>query len=84
LINPIAIPKSSTTPIDGQMFQSARVVSRPSSKPELPIITPADRSNSPPIMSSATGTATIPYCADWSIHWLQMPRSDSQWTLRAV
>jgi hypothetical protein len=42
------------------MFQSARVVRMPRSRPELPIMTPAERSNSPPIMSSATGTATIP------------------------
>ena len=83
-MKPIAMPNSSTTAIDGQMFQSARVVSRPSSRPEEPIMTPAERSNSPPIMSSATGTATIPYCADWSIHWLQMAKSDSQPTLRAV
>ena len=47
-------------------------------------MTPAERSNSPPIMSSATGTATIPYCADWSSHWLQMAKSESQPTLRAV
>ena len=58
----------------------SRVVRRPSSRPELPIITPAERSNSPPIISSATGTATIPYCAAWSVHWLAMPRSVSQST----
>ena len=63
-MNPIAMPNSSTTAIDGQTFQSARVVSRPSRSPEEPIITPAERSNSPPIMSSATGTATMPYWAD--------------------
>ena len=47
-------------------------------------MTPAERSNSPPIISSATGTATIPYCADWSSHWLQIAKSESQLTLRAV
>src|SRR6266542_1381661 len=31
-------------------------------------MTPAERSNSPPIISSATGTATIPYWAAWSVH----------------
>ena len=39
------------------------VVRYPSRSPELPIMTPAERSNSPPIISRATGTATIPYWA---------------------
>ena len=64
LMKPTAAPKTNTSRIDGQMFRWARVPSRPSSRPELPTITPAERSNSPPIISSATGTATMPYCAD--------------------
>ena len=63
LIRPITTPKSRTSAIAGQTFMFWNVVRYPSSSPELPIITPADRSNSPPIISSATGTATIPYWA---------------------
>ena len=48
--------------------------------PELPIMTPAERSNSPPIISSATGTATIPYCAAWSVQPAAFPGSPSQLT----
>ena len=51
--------------------------------PELPIITPAERSNSPPIISSATGTATIPYCAAWSVQPAAIPGSPIQLTARA-
>ena len=83
-MKPIAAPNSSTTTIAGQMFKSSRVVSTPSRRPELPIMTPADRSNSPPIIRSATGTATIPYWAAWSVHWLAIPRSVSQPEPRAV
>src|SRR3954454_5483138 len=79
-MKPIAMPNSSTTAMDGQTFQSALVVSRPSRRPEEPIITPADRSNSPPIISSATGTATMPYCAAWSVQPAAIAGSLSQWT----
>ena len=33
-----------------------------------PVITPVDRSNSPPIISSPTGTATIPKNAACVVH----------------
>ena len=42
------------------MLKPHSVVSRPSSRPDVPVITPADRSNSPPIISSATTTAMMP------------------------
>ena len=83
-MKPIAAPNSITSTIAGQMFMSSRVVSTPSRRPELPTITPAERSNSPPIIRSATGTATIPYWAAWSVHWLAMPRSESSRVPRAV
>src|SRR5918911_366951 len=46
-------------------------------------MTPAERSNSPPIMSSATGTATIPYCAAWSVQPAAIAGSPIQSTPRA-
>src|SRR6266542_2105200 len=46
-------------------------------------MTPAERSNSPPIMSSATGTAMIPYWAAWSVHPAAIPGSPIQFTERA-
>src|SRR5262245_5142327 len=60
LMNPIVRPKSSTITIAGQMFIPVSVTRRPRRSPELPTITPAERSNSPPIMSRATGTAMMP------------------------
>ena len=42
------------------MFIPTSVVRMPISRPVLPVITPADRSNSPPIISSATATAMMP------------------------
>src|SRR5919198_1622035 len=83
LIRPITRPNSSTSAIAGQMFMCACVARYPSSRPELPIMTPAERSNSPPIISSATGTATIPYCAAWSVQPAAMAGSPSQLTARA-
>jgi len=44
------------------------LVTVPRRRPELPIIKPADRSNSPTILSRRDGTATIPYCATGSVH----------------
>src|SRR6266576_1720850 len=46
-------------------------------------MTPAERSNSPPIIRRATGTATIPYCAAWSVHPAAIPGSPIQFTERA-
>src|SRR5712691_3754928 len=46
-------------------------------------MTPAERSNSPPIMSSATGTAMIPYWAAWSVQPAAIPGSPIQFTPRA-
>src|SRR6266550_1130282 len=83
LINPITTPNSRTSAIAGQTFMSWNVVRYPSSSPELPIITPAERANSPPIINSATGTATMPYWAAWSVHPAAIPGSESQLTARA-
>ncbi len=47
----------------------------------VPTITPDDRSNSPPIMSSATASALSPYSADVSTY-VEVPSHDSH-TLRA-
>ena len=61
---PLAAPmmpaKISTMTIPTQTLTCCRVMSMPSSKPLVPVMTPADRSNSPPIMRSATATAMIP------------------------
>ena len=44
----------------GHIGMPYSVVSRPQSRPEVPIMTPELRSNSPAIISRATGTATMP------------------------
>src|SRR5262245_30122652 len=46
--------------IASQTFMFSSVARMPIIRPAEPVITPADRSNSPPIMSSATTTAGIP------------------------
>src|SRR3954453_9959607 len=84
LRKPIAIPNRRQTTIAGQMFQPYFVVRMPSSNPELPIITPAERANSPPIMSSATGTATMPSYAATLSQLLQMPKSPAQLTFVVI
>ena len=60
LMKPIVAAKTNVSTIANQMFMSSSVASRPITSPALPVITPADRSNSPPIMSSATATAGMP------------------------
>ena len=41
-------------------FMPYWVVKAPTSSPVVPVIAPAERSNSPPIMSMATATAMMP------------------------
>src|SRR5262245_15029949 len=84
LTNPTARPKARQTRIAGQMFQPCSVVRMPSNRPELPIMTPAERSNSPPIIRSATGTATMPSYAAVFSQLAQILRSVAQLTSRAV
>jgi hypothetical protein len=60
LTNPMVAAKTKVKTIANQMFMSSSVASSPITRPALPVMTPADRSNSPPIMSSATATAGIP------------------------
>jgi len=52
--------KTSAASIAGQMLQPARVASNPATSPVVPVITPVDRSVSPPMMSSATAVAMMP------------------------
>ena len=73
--NPTPSPKRITTMNAGQTFQWWLTVSRAKRIPELPIITPAERSNSPPIISSATGTAMIAI-SDASSVQLDVPASE--------
>ena len=47
-----------------------------STTPAAPIIEPTDRSNSPPIISSAAATAMMPSCADTSRK-VMMPRAEN-------
>jgi hypothetical protein len=44
------------------------VAKTPTISPVVPTITPAERSNSPPIISNDTATAMIPNCAEDSSH----------------
>src|SRR5712671_2269042 len=60
LNSPIPTANASDTSRAGQMFQFSLVQSRPVTSEVEPIITPAERSNSPPIISRATGMADSP------------------------
>src|SRR6266545_3897576 len=60
LNSPIPAANASDTSRAGQMFQCSSVQSRPVTSEVEPIITPAERSNSPPIISRATGMADSP------------------------
>ena len=60
LNRPMHAAKANVMRIAGHMLKPHSVVSRPSSRPVVPVIAPADRSNSPPIISSATTTAMMP------------------------
>ena len=61
---PFHRPNARHTPSDSssasQMFIPHSVAITPNSAPAVPTITPADRSNSPLIISSPTATAMIP------------------------
>ena len=50
----------SVSTIASQMFMPTSVARIPIIRPAEPVITPADRSNSPPIISRATTTAGMP------------------------
>src|SRR4051812_33877397 len=56
------------------MFMLTFVARMPIIRPAEPVITPADRSNSPPIISSATTTAGMPIVEATSVQ-LEMPSS---------
>src|SRR4051812_5740460 len=56
------------------MFMPTLTARMPSIRPAEPVITPADRSNSPPIMSSATATAGMPIVDAMSVQF-EMPSS---------
>src|SRR4051812_15430967 len=56
------------------MFIPTSVARMPSMRPAEPVITPADRSNSPPIINSATSTAGMPIVDATSVQ-LAMPSS---------
>ena len=60
LIAPIATARTSDATIDTHTFMSYSVIKMPVVRPVVPIIAPADRSNSPPIISIATATAMMP------------------------
>ena len=59
-VAPMSAAKASTMTIANQTLSWERVISAPSNSPLVPVMTPAERSNSPPIISSATATAMIP------------------------
>ena len=56
------------------MFMPTSVARMPIIRPAVPVITPAERSNSPPIISSATTTAGMPIVDATSVQ-LAMPSS---------
>jgi len=60
LTAPIAAPKANVTATAAQAFQCSFPTSSAMMMAQNPVIPPVDRSNSPPIISSPTGTAMIP------------------------
>src|SRR4051794_10896809 len=70
----MAVAAASVTTMASQMFQPHSVASRPIIRPAEPVITPADRSNSPPIISRATITAGMPIVEATSVQFA-MPSS---------
>ena len=60
LTAPITRASASETSIATQTLSPYSVVRMPTTRPVKPVIAPADRSNSPPIMSRATATAMMP------------------------
>jgi hypothetical protein len=69
---PLAAIRVST--IASQMFMFTSVARMPIIRPAEPVMTPADRSNSPPIIRMATATAGIPIVDATSVQ-LEMPSS---------
>src|SRR6185437_14013728 len=63
-MNPIASPTSRLTNTPTQTLSDSWKVSRAAANAEVTTLTPDDRSNSPPIISSATPTATMPIVED--------------------
>ncbi len=67
-IAPMAAAKTKVSRMAGQTSIPAFVTSRPMKSPVEPTMTPAERSNSPPIINRATATATMPVLAAESLH----------------
>ena len=63
---PIARAMRSESPIAGQTLRPVWTANSPANIPVVPVITPADKSNSPPIISSATAMAVSPKFAEAS------------------
>src|SRR5918996_919583 len=59
-MNPTPAAATSVSRIASHMFMPTSVAMTPMNSPAVPVITPAERSNSPPIIRSATATAGIP------------------------
>src|SRR3954451_12741643 len=73
-MNPTVVAAMSVSTIANQMFIPTLVARMPIIRPAEPVITPADRSNSPPIISSATATAGMPIVDATSVQFA-MPSS---------
>jgi hypothetical protein len=59
LMNPIASAATSAVSTDTHTLMCQCDIMMPVIRPVVPVMAPADRSNSPPIISSATATAMI-------------------------
>ena len=73
-MKPTAAANANVTAIAGHIEKPHSVVSSPRRRPVVPVITPADRSNSPPIIRSATATDMIPIVEATSVQ-LAIPLS---------
>jgi hypothetical protein len=74
LRKPTPVAAASVITIASQMFIPTSVARMPIISPAEPVMTPAERSNSPPIISSATITAGMPIVDATSVQ-LAMPSS---------
>ena len=67
LMKPITAPSRRVAMMAGHRGQPRCVTSSPAKRPDVPTMTPDDRSNSPEIISSATKIATMPTGAAKSV-----------------
>src|SRR3954454_18672051 len=85
-MKPTPVAATSVAAIAIQMFQCSSVPRMPIMRPAEPVMTPADRSNSPPIISRATSTAGMPIVDATSVQF-EIPssfRNSALWVQKKI